>query len=357
MEVKQHTGQQEEEISLKELIIKIQEWWRYLLSKWVIILVFGLIGIGLGLTYSLLRKPDYVAELTFVLEENKGNPLGAYAGLASQFGIDLGNSSGVGVFAGENILEFLRSRLMVEKTLLSPVQVGGKTQSLAELYIDAYELRKGWQKTRELQNIRLPYNTDRSSFSRQQDSILNILYQRIIKGNLAVDKLDKKLSFIIVRCITGNETLSKILTERLVREATDFYVTTKTKRSKTNVDILQEKADSIEQLLNRKTYSAAASQDLNRNPARMVATVGAEVASRDKIVLQTIYGEVIKNLELSRMAMAQETPVIQIVDAPILPLKKERTGKFKGMLIGGFLGGFLIVLALLLKELFRQIMK
>ncbi len=32
----------EDEISLKEVILKIQEWWGYLLSKWVIILVAGI---------------------------------------------------------------------------------------------------------------------------------------------------------------------------------------------------------------------------------------------------------------------------------------------------------------------------
>jgi hypothetical protein len=65
---------------------------------------------------------------------------------------------------------------------------------------------------------------------------------------------------------------------------------------------------------------------------------------------------VVKNLELSKMAMAQETPVIQEVDMPILPLEKKRFGKLKGLIIGGFFGGVLIVLFLLMKKGYSDIM-
>ena len=73
-----------EEISLKELILKIRVWLRYLLSKWMIIVLFGFIGGVLGLTYALIKKPVYSATTTFVLEDEKGcGGFGNLAGLAS----------------------------------------------------------------------------------------------------------------------------------------------------------------------------------------------------------------------------------------------------------------------------------
>ncbi|WP_343304432.1 lipopolysaccharide biosynthesis protein [Chitinophaga niabensis] len=350
------SGQQNEEISLKGLILTFQNWRGYLFSKWKIIVLSGLLGAGLGFAYAYTQKVKYVAEMTFVLEDSKSGQLSSYAGLASQFGIDLGGGSGSGVFTGDNILEFLRSRLMVEKTLLSPVGIGGKNTSLADYYLQVNKYNEKWAKSPELKKISFPANINRSSFSLLQDSVLNILYMDIIKNNLSIAKPDKKLSFIAVKCNSTDEKFSKIFVERLVREATDFYVQTKTKRSKINVDLLQLKADSIERLLNQKTYSVAASQDLNLNPARNVARVGTQLAARDQQVLLTMYSEVVKNLELSRMAMSQETPIIQIVDTPILPLRKERVGKLKGLILGGFIAGFLIVLVLLVRKLYREIM-
>lgn len=350
-------AQRENDISLKELILKARDWVKYLWGKKILIILLGLIGGGLGFTYAMLKKPVYVAELTFVLEDSRSSPLGSYAGLASQFGIDLSGASGSGLFSGDNILEFLRSRLMVEKTLLSPVAVGGKRQSLADLYIEMNDLRDSWNKNAGLKNLHFPVNPDRKGFSLQQDSVLDAIYNSIVKKNLAVKKPDKKLSFISVECRARSEVFSKAFTERLVKEATDFYVLTKTKRSKDAVDKLQAKADSIGILLNRKTYSVAVSQDMNLNPAQSRAMVGTELESRDKMMLQTIYAEVIKNLEVTKMMMMQESPIIQVVDTPILPLQKERLGRIKGAAAGGFIAGLLAIVWLLFRRLYKEIMR
>lgn len=351
------SNKREDEISLKDILLKLQEGWRYLLGKWKLIVLVGLLGGGLGLVYSIIKKPKYVAELTFVLEESKASALGAYAGIASQFGIDLGGNSSSGVFAGDNIMEFLRSRLMIEKALLSGMgYVNGKQVSLAECYIDFNEMRKGWSDKPALKNLYFPINPDRQKFSLQQDSILNIIQSEVGKKYLNIEKVDKKLSFVGVACTSIDEQFSKLFTEKLVKEATNFYVDTKTKRNKVNVDRLQAQADSLEVLLNKKTYSAAVTLDLNSNPAKQIASVKSELAMRDKMVLQTMYGEVVKNLELSKIGMAQETPVIQIIDTPILPLKKEKLGKLKGIIIGGFLSGFLMMIYLLVRKFFRDIM-
>jgi hypothetical protein len=44
-----------------------------------------------------------------------------------------------------------------------------------------------------------------------------------------------------------------------------------------------------------------------------------------------------------------------VIDRPILPLPKERFGKAKGFVLGGFLAGFLIVLGLIFKRMVRKI--
>jgi uncharacterized membrane protein YgcG len=95
-----------DEISLKELIIKIKEWVTFLKSKWKSIFIFGLIGALIGLTIALFEKPTYKAILTFAMEEDKGSggggALSGALGLASSFGIDLGGSGGGGAFAASN---------------------------------------------------------------------------------------------------------------------------------------------------------------------------------------------------------------------------------------------------------------
>jgi uncharacterized protein involved in exopolysaccharide biosynthesis len=58
-------------------------------------------------------------------------------------------------------------------------------------------------------------------------------------------------------------------------------------------------------------------------------------------VLKNMYASVIQNLELTKFQRAQEEPIIEIIDEPILPLQVESLGKIKGSLIGALLLMFL----------------
>ena len=135
-----------DEVSLKEFIQQIKEWYYYLLSKWKIILLVVTFGAIVGLSYSLIKKTIYTATLSFALEDEKSGSggLGGALGLASSLGLDLGGGGG-SIFAGANLTELFKSRSMVEKTLLSPVTVNGKVISLAEMYIQNNEWKKAWK--------------------------------------------------------------------------------------------------------------------------------------------------------------------------------------------------------------------
>lgn len=67
-------------------------------------------------------------------------------------------------------------------------------------------------------------------------------------------------------------------------------------------------------------------------------------------VNSALYADLAKSLQASSMVMRQETPFIQIVDVPILPLDKKRLGKVKGAVIFGFIGGFFAVLFFVIKR-------
>jgi uncharacterized protein involved in exopolysaccharide biosynthesis len=53
-------------------------------------------------------------------------------------------------------------------------------------------------------------------------------------------------------------------------------------------------------------------------------------------VLSTIFSETVKNLEASKTMLSQETPTVQIVDEPEMPLKKNKL-KYPIAIITGIL--------------------
>jgi hypothetical protein len=347
------------EISFKDIILKMQGWWAFILSKWVVIIIGALVGAALGLAYSFIKKPLYKAELSFALQDEKsGGGLSGALGLASQFGIDLGGGSAGGEFSGDNLLQLMRSRTVVEKTLLTPVTIKGKTQTLAEVYIDFNGLRQKWADDPQLKTIYFLPGGDRSKFSVTQDSILGIFNKELIKNNLVVDKIDKKLSIIALQVNSKNELFSKYFAETWAKVVSDFYVQTKTKKGSQNVALMQRQTDSVRQILNSAISGVASSADSNPNANPLLQSL--HVSSQKKqIDVQTnvaILNELVKNLEASKMSLLQETPLIQAIDKPILPLEVQKVDKIKATVIGGMATIFLMVVVLSLRRFFKNVL-
>ena len=351
-----------DEISLKEIVVIIKEWAAFLLSKWKIILLAGFIGGAIGLVIASKQKPTYKAVLTFAMEDDKGGGggggLSGALGLASSFGIDLGGAGGGGAFAASNLAELMKSRLLVEKVLLEPIIINGKTISLAEYYIQINKLREGWDKNPTLQNIQFLPNTDRSNFTLQQDSILQQIHKSLIdKDRLSIMQKDKKVTILSIIVTSENEIFSKIFCESIAKETSDFYIETKSKKSKINVNVLQRQTDSVRNALNAAISGVANETDnvYNLNPAFNIKGAPSKKKQIDVQANTAILTNLVVQLELAKITLRKETPLIQLIDSPIFPLPKEKYGKLKSIILGGFLAGFLYILFLIFGRLYRKI--
>ncbi|RYY07465.1 MAG: lipopolysaccharide biosynthesis protein, partial [Sphingobacteriaceae bacterium] len=252
-----------DEISLKEIVIKLRLARTYIVSKWLTILFSGLIGGLSGLGYAYFKKPVYIATSTFVLEDSKSGGLGQYAGLASLAGINVSGSGAGGVFQGDNILELYKSRSMIKQALLSSVLINGRSKLLINVYIDFNHLQENWQKDQKTSPILFKENT--KIFTRLQDSIITDIVKTINDKLLSVTKPDKKLNIIQVDVATKNEAFSKFFNDKLVQTVNNFYAQTKTKKSYQNVVSLQKQADSVRRVLNGSLSGVASAIDATPN--------------------------------------------------------------------------------------------
>ena len=334
---------QNDEISLKELIQKAVDWFAYFKSKWKTIFIAGIIGGLLGLGYSFTKKTIYTAKLSFALEE-KGASGGGLSSLAAQFGLGIGGDGG-GVFSGGNMIELLKSRLLIEKTLLSTVSINGKSDLLINRYIQFNKLDKAWAKKINTASLKFT-KADRKTFTLQQDSALGLISSGIISSNVTIAQQDKKLSIINISVKSTDEIFAKVFSEKLIETVRDFYIETKTKKSRGNVLLLQNRADSVQRELNAALYGRAQFGDQNMGLIRQQAAVPKLKQEMRVQMLGTLYGELVKNLEFAKLTLMREEPLVQIIDQPILPLPKVRLGKLKAMVMGGLLFGFLSLLGL-----------
>lgn len=327
---------------------------KYIYSKWLTILIISIIGAVSGFIFSIAKPTMYTATCSFVLETgDKSDGLGQYASMASLAGLSF--SSGGGLFQGDNILELYNSRSMIEKTLLSTGTFNGKNELLIDRYIDSYQLRKEWGKHTNIKSIN--FNGDPLLFNRVQDSIVTDLTKQFKLKYLSVTKPDKKLSIIIVDVKSYDELFAKAFANKIVENVNTFFVQTKTKKSSENIKILKHQADSVRRVLNSAISGVANALDAapNASPEMLSLRVPSQKRQIDVQASTAVYSEIMKNLEVSRISLNKETPLIQLIDMPVLPLDNNRILKVIGTATGF---GIFVVLGILfftLKSFSRKV--
>ena len=314
-------------LNMSDLINEVLGFVKALLASWKLALLLIIVCCFVATAYYFFQKPKYEGSASFILEEKGSSMGGGLSGLASQFGVDIGSLSGsAGLFAGDNILDIMKSRTIIEKVLLSKVdstQAANKN-TLADLYLDFNQLKKKWASRADLANLSFANVVPGTATTRLQDSVLFQIYQQLTKKNITVERLNKKGSIIEVATTTANEVFSKLFSERLVTETMKMYIDIKTSTAAKNIQRLERRSDSLMVVLNSKSFKSASLQVLDANIAYKSAAVPVEVTQRDKTVTYALYSEVMKNLEASRMALAGQTPIINLLDNSKYPLEDQR---------------------------------
>lgn len=308
-----------------------------ILKKWWLFLIIGLFSGSLGILYAWLKKPVYTARISFTSDMDKSGQLGMYAGIAAQFGIDLGGG-GSSAFEGDNLIELLKSRTIVEKTLLT------KSLSTNRLMIEEYlqtHYSKKLEKDTTFKNLN--FSTNLEIPNRKRDSILYEVVKSINKDKLIIEKRDKKLSYIDLTFKDNNENFAKDFTLLLTSNAVDYYVEFKSRKSRKNFELLNSQCDSVRNLLYGNIEQIAVNNDINVNPLKQVTRTGSQKVQLNATANSALYTELLKQVGLARVNLLRETPLIQIIDSPILPLKKEKPGRLLMGIVFAFVGTLIAV--------------
>jgi hypothetical protein len=344
----------EEKISLKNVFQGFKEWLVFIMDKRKIIVYSTLITLILPLTYNYLKSPVYYANTSFVLENDASASLGSLSSLASMSGINTSSlMSASNLFQIDNIQELYRSNNMLRQTLLEKVTINGKSQILIDYFAKAQNLEKKWVKEKVYLK---DFYKDKKLYSRAQDSVLKEAIKLIKKDFLIVGKPNRNTSILNVGFKHKDEVFTKIFNEVLVNKVNSFYYKTETKKTAFNLKVLQVQTDSVKRLLDI-SFLALAEIDQNTpnlNPLVKTAKVPYQKAMANLQANQAIYLEIVKQLELAKVAHRNKTPLIQIIDKPSFPLENNRWKFLNILILGIFGGGMLIVLLLSLQRIIRQ---
>jgi uncharacterized protein involved in exopolysaccharide biosynthesis len=272
-------------------------------------LIAGTLG---GMLIAIVLPRRFNSEATF-LPQSTQNGAAGFALAATQLGINLPTASGFwvsGIF-----VELLKSR-----TLLQPIAQ---------------------------ENFTVPEDGGR------QGSLMDLLGVKAASGGLRLDKTvrllqseivsasdDRRLGTVHLSVLTPWPSLSKALADRLVKGVNDF-----------NLDTRKSQASAERQFVEARLVEAgkelrAAENELQTfllsNRVLFSPTLAFE---RDRLqreigLRQQVYTSLVQSREDARIREVRDTPVITVIDAPMLPQRPES----RRLLLSAVLGGVSVVL-------------
>ena len=310
---------------------------RLIKKNWGTLLVCLVLGALAGGLISLVKPIKYRAEIVFAAEEEGAN---AFEGLMAQFGLDVGSASTGGVFQGEALIKVFQTRQMLERALLKKVLLNGDSVILAQFLLPSTK----YGKNSVFNSVK--FKTDRNKQDRLTDSALYLMQQHVRSNLLSVNKPDKRQGIIHLSITHNDPSFAKVMSETLLNQVSEYYIEILTKKSRHNLAILQAESDSIKQVMNLNLSSNAMESDLNVNPLKQSLRVNQNRKMIDLQVSVALYGEIVKNLKLAEISLRKQTPLIQVIDSPVMPLDESGYDWWEWMFIGVLMGlilfGFLM---------------
>lgn len=301
-------------------------------------------GLLLGyLAGHFLIKPKYRA-LYIIAAEEEQTP--GIERLAAQIGFDMGLNNPGGVFRGESLVQLFLTRSMLERALLSPMEHNGRSTTAAALFFASTpHSRKAV--FRDLAFV--PNQRGRDALA---DSALYLTQKYVREKVLSVDKPDKKMGFIHVRCTHADGRLAAAFSQILINTVKEFYIESVTIKARNNVDVLRNEADSVQKLLMGNLVASASAYDLNVNPVWESMRIGQNRSAINLQVSVALYAELMKNLKLAEIALRRQTPLIQVIEQPVFPLERAGLKPWQTAVVVGLI--FFALAALLSWTIFRQ---
>ncbi|GEM_PF-1095412 len=323
-------------VTLKDVIVLINRIWKVLFKRKIQLVIFTFIFAIVGYFLASLDAETFDAEVTFVIEDNDASsPLGNLGGLASQFGVDFGGSSNA--FSQGNIEELVLSRRLIEDALMTYSVVNEKEDKLIHHFISISELDENWE---ENSFAGFTFPDDKDMFTFNHDSIMGIAFKSIIFSNVFID-FKNETNIMSLKVRSENEDFSLRLVESLITKLDKFYVSFETAKSQLNLNFISNRADSVLKELQSAELIYADYKDSNFGVKKSKGFLQELRLQRDVQILNIMYSEIIKNLELTKFTSLNQKPLISIIDTPKFPLKRNVKSKVKFFVLFAILGFFI----------------
>jgi hypothetical protein len=343
-----------DEITLKELILKIKEYTTEIKKSWYVPTLFALLLSAYMLYNAYTTKPIYTATLTYIVNEADKSGVGGLGSLLGAFG-----AGTVGKSSPDMINELARSERIMNTSLFQKCTIDGINDYFANHFIRIYEFQKQWEKDTTGLNGFIFKRDNFEEFTRIENRVLNNIHAILInkEGKGAFNASHEKKSGIMKMTFQSpNEILSIFFTRTLFTNLGDYYVNSTTERERLNYQTLKAQQDSVFAIMKNKGQSAVSFNDYQRGLLFESDKYKGQMMRKESEVAGAVYTELMKQFAVADYALRNNTPFISPIDLPKEPLEPNKQSKKMAVLLGISYGSFLGVLLIFFRRIYLNAM-
>jgi len=308
-----------------------------------------------GVYYALTAREEFIATGKILPEyQSKSGGLGQFAGLASLAGIDVSSAAGGGSDAIRPDLypDVLKSTPFFLDLFKIKVKTKDNKEMTFSQFYDTFVLDNDIKQ--ENTKIKFPTSNQYITVSYQTEKNLKDLRERIS----AV--IDKKSGLITVTVKLPDPVVATIITDYGMNFLTNYITNYRTEKAKRDLNFLAGRLDAAKGKY--YTNQAQKAQYSDQYQLSMMKLQAADL-QRERIeseykISSTFYNTLLQKYEEAKLKLQQETPVIKVLEPPVVPNKRSEPKRAIIVILNAFLGGILgVILGLIRKKNYKLVIK
>ena len=312
--------QKDSELTFGDALVYFLALIKLFLSKWLWYIIVGLVSFVLAFFIIKYSDKNYYAESNFVHEG--GSSSTNTGSLFSQLGFSA--NSEIGLFnSNENIIWLYSSYALLSQSLLSEFETDEKSELLINSFLDnAPEVEEFNKNYPDLSKIRFDKSDVYDQLSLDKNKIMRFCINALKKEYLTVSKVNQTDNIIKVEVLFPEEDFAYNFNIHLTQIVNEFYINTKTQQQLETIAKIEQKVDSTQKILNSdmEQVAIAAENIPYLNPSLQSPKVTYQKKAVDVNLSTNLYLQLIQNLESAKLTLAQQMPIIKIIDQPLRPL-------------------------------------
>ena len=334
--------------------VNFKAFWQVLKKERLLIIGITVFFTIVGAIYAFSLKEEFKSEGKILPEvQSKGNSMGQLAGLAALAGVDLGGATGGSDAIRPDLYpDVLKStpfflRLFKEKFR----NMTNKEVSFQYFY--EKQVLDGKLKPKD-QQIKYARSDKYIVFDRQTEKNIKDLKERIICN------YDKKTGVISISAKMPDPVMAANVTRFSMNYLTDYIVNYRTEKQKRDLDFLSGRLSAARgKFFTNQSKKASYTDEMPLNALRLQsADLQRERIESEYKVSSVFYNSLLQKYEEAKLKVQQETPVIKVLEPPVVPNLKSEPRKSIILTISILLGLVTSVLfSVLHKKNFKEIFK